>query len=184
MVNGVTMDFDTSDAEETSRVFKELSDCCYKMAELFQKLIPGFENSHLDWISPAPGVRFVRQVECDYDITQGDIDNHVVPEDTIGLFGVQDAHFMGYDIKGGEYYGIPYRALLPQNAENLLVAGKMISSDWVVFMSTRLVGACFLQGQAAGTAAALSVKNGCSVRELDVQSLRQTLKKDGAFLND
>ena len=152
------------------------------MAELLKERVGGFENAFIDWLSPVTGIRFVRQVECDYDITQDDINNQIIPKDTIGLYGTQDAHSKGFDIKGGGYYGIPYRALLPKKVENLLVAGKMISSDWVVWMSTRLAGACFLQGQATGTAAAMAAKSGKTVRSLDTDELRSTLKKDGVFL--
>ena len=182
MVNGVSMKFDTCDTHEISKAHTELNYCCIKMAELFKELLPGFENSFLDWTSPTVGIRFGRQVACEYDITQQHIEDSLIPEDTIGLFGVQDAHSKGYDIKGGGWYGIPLRALIPQKIENLLVAGKMISSDWVVYMSTRLIGACFLQGQAAGTAAALAAKQGIHVRDVMASQVRDALKKDGAFL--
>ena len=107
-----------------------------------------------------------------------------VPEDSIGLFGSQDAHYLGHYIEGGKWYGIPYRALLPKFVENLLVAGRMISSDWVAHMSTRLMVSCFVQGQAAGTAAALSIRNNCTVRQLDAQALRSVLRANGVFLDN
>jgi hypothetical protein len=182
MVNGVTMDFDTANDEEVSKATIKLNTCVYKMAKLLKEKFPGFEDSYVDWISPLLGVRFVRQVVCEYDISQEHIFKGVIPEDTIGLYGVEDAHFLGYDIKGG-YYGIPYRALVPKKIDNLLVAGKMITSDWVVWMSTRLTGACFLQGQAVGTAAAIAAKNGIKVRDVNAVGLRQNLKRDGVFLN-
>jgi hypothetical protein len=59
-------------------------------------------------------------------------------------------------IKGGGTYGIPYRALRVAGVENLLAAGMIITSDWDAHMSTRNTVACMGQGQAAGTAAALS----------------------------
>jgi hypothetical protein len=180
-VNGVSLSFDTSDPRELTKAAIKLTDCCFVMAKTLKEKFPGFENSYLDWVSPAVGIRFVRQVICDYDITQDDINRNLIPQDAIGLYGTQDAHFMGYDIKGG-YYGLPYRALVPQKAENLLVAGKMISSDWVVWMSTRLTGSCFLQGQAAGTAAAIAVKKQTTVRNIDTGELRAALKKDGVYL--
>jgi hypothetical protein len=182
MINGVTLAFDTSSTKELSLASIKLTDSCFKMAGLLRDRVPGFENSFIDWISPIIGIRFVRQVVCDYDIRQDDINGNVIPKDTIGLYGTQDAHSKGYDIKGGGYYGIPYRALVPKGIENLLVAGKMVSSDWVVWMSTRLTGACFLQGQAVGTAAAMAVKNGVTVRNLNTDELRCVLEKDGVYL--
>ena len=41
---------------------------------------------------------------------------------------------------------------------------------------------CMGMGQAAGTAAALAVKGGTTVRDVDPQALRETLKKNGAYL--
>lgn len=182
MVNGVSKNFDTTDPAAVSKATAELTEGCHQMAKALRELIPGFEDSYLDWISPAPGIRFGRQVECEYDITQADIESNKIPADTVGLFGTQDAHYMGYDIKGGGWYGIPYRALIPKKVKNLLVAGKMLSSDWVVWMSTRLIGACFLEGQAAGTAAALTAKQNISADRLNPEELRKVLRKDGVFL--
>ena len=62
------------------------------------------------------------------------------------------------------------------------MAGEMITSDWIVWMSIRLSGGCMLMGQAAGTAAALAARQGISPRELDYAQLREALLKDGAFL--
>ncbi len=181
MVNGVTMNFDTTDAAAMTEAQATLTRCCFKMAELFKAHLPGCENSYLDWLSPTVGVRFGRQVVCEYDIRKEDIDGSVVPADAIGLYGLSDAHYKGYDIKGG-WYGIPYRALVPKKTENLLVAGRMISSDWLVWMSTRMIGSCFLQGQAAGTAAAMSARTGVRVRDIDTDALRANLLRDGAWL--
>ena len=181
MINGVSKTFNTLDPRELSKAQIELTKCCHKMAELFKEIIPGFENSFVDWVSPTLGIRFGRHVECEYDITQADIEANKIPEDTIGLYGIQDAHFMGYDIKGG-WYGIPYRAMIPKGKKNLLVAGKMISSDWVVWMSTRMTGSCFMQGQAVGTAAAIAAKENVDVRDISIEKLRASLVKDGAYL--
>lgn len=172
------------DSEEATRTILTLRRNIRKSADFLKKQIPGFENSYLSWTTPVAGPRRSRYVECEYDISGYHVASGVIPEDSIGLFGSQDAHFLGHYIEGGGWYGIPYRALLPKFVENLLVAGRMITSDWIAFMSTRLIGSCFLQGQAAGTAAALAVKEGCTVRELDTGLLCRTLKEDGVYLGD
>lgn len=86
-------------------------------------------------------------------------------------------------IKDGKYYGIPYRALLPKKVEGLLVAGRMITSEWDAHMSTRNTVSCMAQGQAVGTAAALCAKQGCLPRQLDVDKLREVLKEQNVFLD-
>jgi hypothetical protein len=184
-INGVNMKQGNSlDPEGLTKTIVEMKKEMSKSAEFLKKHVPGFENAYLNWTGDVVGARRTRHVECEYAITENDVTNCVIPSDCIGLFGSQDAHFMGYDVKDGGWYGIPYRALLPKSVENLLVAGRMISPDGVAWMSTRLIGACFLQGQAVGTAAALAAKSGITPRDLDVALLQETLKKDGAYLGD
>jgi hypothetical protein len=83
----------------------------------------------------------------------------------------------------GEYNDIPYRCLIPLKIENLLVAGRCISADAMAQSGTRLILTCMNMGQAAGTAAALCVKNGVTPRKLDVQLLRRTLIEQGVPLD-
>jgi hypothetical protein len=172
------------DSGKTSQTIITLRENMVKSAEFLKKHIPGFENAYLSWTGLVPGARRTRYVECEVDISADDVTYGVVPEDTIGLFGAQDAHYRGFKVEGGKWYGIPYRALQPKFVKHLLVAGRMISSDWVAHMSTRLIGACFLQGQAAGTAAAMSARLGICPKELDPGQLRAKLLQDGVYLGD
>jgi len=84
----------------------------------------------------------------------------------------------------GFKYQIPYRVLLPQKAENLLVAGRCISVTHLALGSTRVMAQCMLTGEAAGTAAALSVQANVSPRELDVARIQDALRKGGAILDE
>ena len=68
---------------------------------------------------------------------------------------------------------------MPKTVKNLLVCGRCISVDHVAHSSTRIQGTCVITGQAAGTAAALSVNDGVSVQELDVKGLQDALKYAG-----
>jgi hypothetical protein len=79
-----------------------------------------------------------------------------------------------------EGYEIPYRCLLPQKVEGLLVAGRCISSDQQSYESWRAMAPTMCLGEAAGTAAALSVKSKKSPKEIDVEMLRDQLIKQGA----
>jgi len=77
---------------------------------------------------------------------------------------------------------IPYRALVPEKMDGLLVAGRSFSSDKVANDSLNLIPHCCAMGEAAGTAAALAVKNGVSPRQVDRKLLQQALLKGGAVL--
>lgn len=77
------------------------------------------------------------------------------------------------------YYDIPYRALVPKKLDNLLAAGRNLSSDVEAQSGDRLIMACFTMGEAAGTAAALCVKKGIRPRDLDRIDLQNQLVASG-----
>ena len=77
-------------------------------------------------------------------------------------------------------YDIPYRSLLPQKVENLLVAGRCHSATRGAHASTRVTVTAMAMGEAAGTAAALSVAAKKSVQELGGAKVREALKVVGA----
>ena len=79
-------------------------------------------------------------------------------------------------------YGIPYRCLVPERIENLLVSGRCVSATHEALSSVRIMPVCMAMGQAAGVAAALCVKKKCRPRSLDVTLLKKELLEQGAVL--
>jgi hypothetical protein len=77
---------------------------------------------------------------------------------------------------------LPYRMLVPQRVDNLLVAGRCASMTHVGQSSARVSGPCFAMGQAAGTAAGIALDRGIAPRALDASTLQQRLERDGAYL--
>ena len=75
-------------------------------------------------------------------------------------------------------YEIPYRSLLPVRLENVLAAGRNISTDVPGQSGTRLIMCCMALGEAAGTACALSIKENVSPRNIDVAKLQRTLVRN------
>jgi len=73
------------------------------------------------------------------------------------------------------YYDIPYRSLVPLKTENLLAAGRNLSSDVYAQSGARLIMCCFTMGEAAGTAAAMSIAKDITPRELDHKALQREL---------
>jgi hypothetical protein len=90
----------------------------------------------------------------------------------------------GKDIKFPHrpFYDIPYRALVPTKVDNLLVAGRCLSADFVAQSGCRLILACLNMGQAAGTAAAISLHSDVAPRKVDRVDLQKTLLADGMDL--
>jgi hypothetical protein len=87
------------------------------------------------------------------------------------------------------YNQLPWRMLLPRaesagGVDNLLVAGRCAGMTHEGQSAARVSGACFVMGQAAGTAAALALRAGVAPRALDVRALQRRLVQDGAFLGD
>jgi succinate dehydrogenase/fumarate reductase flavoprotein subunit len=85
-------------------------------------------------------------------------------------------------ISGGGYYDIPYRCLVPKGVDHLLVAGRCLSSTHLALGSVRCITGCFVTGEAAGTAAALSIKDRTSVREIRPSTLQERLREMGAMI--
>jgi hypothetical protein len=88
---------------------------------------------------------------------------------------------------GGSYgvapeFQIPYGCLVPSKVDNILAAGRCISADFPVADTLRLIPICWVTGQAAGVAAALSIKNSCRPRDVNVGRLQTILKQQGAYL--
>ncbi|MBV8283693.1 MAG: FAD-dependent oxidoreductase, partial [Candidatus Eremiobacteraeota bacterium] len=85
-------------------------------------------------------------------------------------------------LQPGETYDIPYRCLVPVDREQLLVAGRCISTTHEALASTRLTPTVMTLGQAAGTAAALARKRRVNVGDVDTAELRAALVADGVYL--
>ena len=172
---------DGTDVEALTEAEIKLRKQAMTMARMLKKYIPGFEHAYVSWTINGVGVRYTRCIECEHDLSIDEILNGQRFEDEIGLYGFHDSapRMM---IRDGKYYGIPYRCLLPREVEGLLVAGRMITSDWDAHMSTRNTVSCMVQGQAAGTAAALAAADGTTVRAVDVPKLQKTLREQGVFL--
>lgn len=157
----------------------------------------GAENWELEWVSFLPGKRESRRYVGDYVLTQHDVENHPIFEDTVAYGGWQiDNHLPGGFAMAGkgmhlqkrrlsEPYGIPFRCLYSKNIDNLMFAGRNISATHIGLSTTRVMGTVGVLGQAAGTAAAIAVKNGIKPREAGQKLIRQIqnqLMQDDCFL--
>lgn len=146
------------------------------------------------------GVRETRRIMGDYVMTLDDFKKRAGFDDEIGRYSYPvDIHPNKNDIdsykkfyeeittlhyKKGENYGIPYRALVPRDLDNVLVAGRCISTDRYMQSSVRVMPGCYITGQAAGTAAAMVAdSNGKNTaHDIDIKSLQGRLKAIGAYL--
>jgi len=163
---------------------------CREMFEFFRSEAPGFENAYIVDIAPQIGIRQTRRVTGEYRLSERDILGCASFEDAIGVNGWPvEAHLADRVLikfapipESRGFNQLPYRMIVPRRIDNLLVAGRCASMTHDGHSSARVSGPCFAMGQAAGTAADLSLKAGVAPRALDVRSLQARLEKDGAYL--
>jgi len=161
-----------TDVEELTRVEFLGRDKMLLTHEFYKKHIPGFEDSFIVLSGPQLGTRGARRVHGDYMVTSKDLQSDEPFEDTIAIFPDLDR---GEASLAHPNTFIPYRALLPKGVENMLVGCRGFSSDQEVNNFFNLIPHCVAFGEAAGTAAALSISQGVSVRNVDFPSLRKRL---------
>lgn len=160
----------------------------FRIASFLNRYVPGFEKAGMIG-NPFSGVRESRRIIGEYTLTEGDVISGRKFDDSIGRCAYPiDIHdpcgktVEFSQISGGGYYDIPYRCLIPQKVENLLVAGRCISSTHLALGSVRCITGCFITGEAAGTAAAMAIQDGISIREIKLNKLQQKLKDSGVIL--
>lgn len=167
------------DVEELSRVEFEGRKRMLITYDYRKKNTPGFEHSFISLTSPQLGTRSSRRIHGDYMVTEKDIIADRIFDDTIAVFPDLDR---GEESAKHPNIHIPYRSLIPKGVENLLVACRAFSSDQLVQNFFNLIPHCIAFGEAAGTAAALCVKDGTKVRDVDQGALRERLIKQGVPL--
>lgn len=140
--------------------------------------LPGHEHMQIKMTAPQLGVRESRKIVGEYTITEDDLLADRTFPDGIGRCGAYMKKYENYD-KPGLSYDIPYRALVPEKINGLLASGRCISATHGAINTLRLVVPCMLTGEAAGTAAALAVKQGVQPRRVDIQQLQLRLKAQG-----
>ena len=152
--------------------------------------VPGFEAAYALDIAPQVGIRETRRLVGEYRLTREDVLECASFADAIGVNGWPIENHVAGDVKwewpaeGSRGYNqLPWRMLVPRSGpRNLLVAGRCASMTHEGQSAARVSGACFVMGEAAGTAAALALARGVAPRELPAQALVEALARAGAFL--
>jgi hypothetical protein len=161
------------------------------MFRTWKKEVPGFENSYFIEAYPWIGVRESRRIIGQHVLSEENLMKSQRFDDAIATgCWYLDLHpnkttvgsANNFDPKKvqPEPYDIPYRALLPQKVENLLVAGRCHSATRGAHASTRVTVTAMAMGEAAGQAAAMSIANNQSVQEISGVKVRDALKKINA----
>lgn len=184
---------DSTRAEDLTRATVDARKQAYETIEVYRKYVPGMEQCYMVSTPNTIGIRESRRIMGDYVLTEKDVKSQREFDDNIcyGSFFVDihciDGPGMDHTVwrppKGFKYH-IPYRVLVPRSIENLVTAGRCVSCTHIALGSIRVMVPCIGMGEAAGTAAALSLKAGIAPRVLDVSQLQQQLRHQGGILSE
>jgi hypothetical protein len=156
----------------------------------FLRTVPGFEKSYIVDLPPQLGIRETRRVVGGYMLSGEDVLGCASFEDSIGVNGwpmeqhvAGDVVFRFPPIPGSRGFNeLPYRMLVPEGVDNLLMAGRCASMTHEGQSAARVSGACFAMGEAAGSAADLALSGNTIPRDIAVEKLQQALGEQGAFI--
>ncbi|MBS3650706.1 FAD-dependent oxidoreductase [Pseudaminobacter sp. 19-2017] len=152
--------------------------------EALRRFMPGCKGVRLRNFGMTIGIRDTRKIDAVYNMTEQDVRQQGRFEDTIGIY---PEFIDGYGIliipTTGRYMHVPYRSMLPKGVKGLLVTGRAIGGDRVAHAATRNMACCAVAGQGAGVAAALAVKTGREVAEVDMAAVQAELVRQGVRIH-
>ena len=190
---------DPLDPFDLTRAEREGREQARQAAEFYRRYVPGFEQAYFLDTSAHLGIRSSRRVHGLATVTardaiefrkypdgiaRGSWEIDVWPADSYTRPAVDrgSAEWRARKarLEGGEYYDIRYGCLVAKGVDNLLVAGRCLSAEHQAEASLRIQQTCIATGQAAGTAAALGLKEGLTPRQLDPMKVVAQLARDRA----
>lgn len=179
-------DVDATDPFEATQAAVELRKQIPVIVDMLRTYIPACKNIKVTATADQAGFRESRRIVGDFVLNAEDMERSVVYEDNIALCANSiDMHVgerVRYILAPEKPYGIPYRSLLPQKIENMIVAGRCISCTRDALAAIRVMPPCFAMGQAAGIAAAIAIEDNCMPKDIDIVKLQQRLRMGGAVL--
>lgn len=199
LVTSRVLKVDPLDPEDLTRAEREGREQVWEVADFYRKYVPGCENSYIVETNSHLGVRSSRRIQGITTVTQEDArsfakykdsiakaswDIDVWPADSFTAPAVdrnsEEHRERLKKLKQGEYFDIRYGCLIARGVENLIMAGRCISAEHVAQSSLRIQQTCMATGEAAGVAAAVSLKEGATPRELDPAKVVKILESNRA----
>ncbi len=186
---------DATDPKSRSWACMEGRRIAWELKNAYTEYAPCWKDSHMAQTGPTIGLRESRRIIGDYTFTMEDyINRQSFPDEIMrGIYPI-DVHeevpgmvrntLLDYEHYGkGESYGLPYRCLCPRDLDNVLVAGRTISSDRISNGSLRIMPCCMNAGEAAGMAAKFACEmEAVNIHKVDTQRLRKRLIEEDGYL--
>jgi hypothetical protein len=176
--------FDCTDVRDLTKAeMQGRQEALYALMAL-KKVVPGFENAKLRNYGMTIGTRDSRKIIGRHNLSEEDVKNQAKFADTIGIF---PEFIDGYNVlilpTTGRYFEVPYGCLVPQEVDNLLVAGRCVAGDMVSHAAMRNMMACTVTGQGAGVAAAISLRQEQTTANVDISVVQAELERQGVRLH-
>lgn len=173
-----TMQGSAVDIEDLARVEIEIRQAMMRTIAYFKEHVPGFENACVIDTAPQVGVRSSRMLDGEYRITRKELLAGAEFEDAVV---VAQPPYKQFDVNDS-LKEIPYRCFLPKTIKGLLVAGRCISGDFGAIEMLRVIPTAMLMGEACGVAAALAVRQGKDVKEVNVREIQEQLRRQNVLI--
>lgn len=162
----------------------------FELMDFFKKYLPGFKHASLIDTGVQVGIRETRRIVGMYTLTADDLITGRGFDDTIALYSYPiDIHSptdgsteFNDSFTTANIYQLPYRILVPESVDGLLVAGRCVSATHEALAAIRVMPCAFALGQAAGAGASCAVKDGIQPRNVNSNELQRVLEKQNAVL--
>ena len=165
----IPIKFRSTDPIEYSRAVTYGRRMLRNISQYLIKHLPGFENAYISREAVMLGARESWRIRGKYYLVEDDYHNQSRFEDAVARTAwFIDAHGekISEKLPRGGFYEIPYRSLVSDRIENLIVTGRCISASFILQASMRIQLTCMSIGEAAGIAAAYSIKNNIAANEV------------------
>jgi hypothetical protein len=150
-----------------------------ELLDLFKRRSPRFRDAYLIKTAAQIGVRESRRVLGEYVLTVHDVleaskfaDGIARSNYPVDIHNPTGAGTLIQRVPPGEFYEVPYRCLVPEGVDNLLVGSRCISATHEAHSSLRIMPVVAGIGEAAGVAAAWAAREGILPREIDGARLK------------
>jgi ribulose 1,5-bisphosphate synthetase/thiazole synthase len=168
-----TLNGDCTDVHDLTMMELKSSVTTVRCMRFLKAEMPGYENVLIKSVSPQLGVRDTRRIVGLHRMTKAEAEEGVEYPDAVCRWNYNYKNIMG----------IPYRSMIPEQLDGVIVAGRAIDIERALYGYTRLIGPAFGMGHAAGVAATLCVQQDKRYRDLDVTELQDALRQQKAYLD-
>ncbi len=181
-------DVDGTDPEHLTRAEVDGRRQVGALFAFMRRWCPGLASAHLLQVAAQIGIRETRHIEGEYVLTRNDVVRGARFDDAIARcaypIDIHDPTGTRFSLSPieADYYEIPYRALVPQGVDNLLVAGRCFSATHEAAASARVIPPVYAMGQGAGTAAAICTRQHIGPRDVSGARLRALLRAQRAIV--